>query len=746
MWSASIVGGACIELCTVLKKDVGNFYHSQAIIMLLGRREPLYMLVGCYGYFNYIGCAFVWETTKTLIYLVQYQTEEKDDDDTDSDDDDKDKDNNQPRLIILQEEKQTYWNHIGGTLGESLIAGLIGSLGWGLLDTVGLKMLWWTWHNDEPLYEYRQNGVPVASSFWIFSSIASLNYILGKWYGRPSDIYIQKDHLTQETTTITKDTESETSTSVTTATEPIGARKFEKTNICSHLLIGCVLGPIATLLLMNIPFLILYHPLTTFLKYNASIPSALLKAIAWSGLLAAVYASVARADEVPERLEELLWIGEVENEKDSEFEFSDDEEENDSESEESDESEESEESGESDSEEELDSLLDGLMETTEEEGDTDEMDLFDDLTKEDDETEQLGDTKETAKHTETTLITTIASKTSNDQLSVLNDSGTTTNTDSAVVASASDEEYDYDQEARQRRQHTRLIRQARRPMWAIKSVVHIHYKWWLLIYILLTGIFSMYLLLVFRPEQAVRMSFGQPYTSLDSNCTQDIEYSFSGGFTRHKYVCERRYQKSRDIYRPCTKRDDPKLRKDTIRLNTKNGDFFDNDDDDYNSNDDDHDIGINININDGIATATDKVKEQEKGISFVDRLRRDYGVVMNHELIGQWFPLCGTVLDHQMTQTVGFDIIQLLVVCLLTAFCGMPRDIRSSFCGNICSELGALMLMLFFSLSMFFIPMSEDDGQDRIPIPGELGQKTVFHIISVMKWSMTLGLLGRIGK
>ena len=69
------------------------------------------------------------------------------------------------------------------------------------------------------------------SSFWIFSSIASLNYILGKWYGRPSDIYIQKDHLTQETTTITKDTESETSTSVTTATEPIGARKFEKTNI-----------------------------------------------------------------------------------------------------------------------------------------------------------------------------------------------------------------------------------------------------------------------------------------------------------------------------------------------------------------------------------------------------------------------------------------------------------------------------------------------------------------------------------
>ena len=61
-------------------------------------------------------------------------------------------------------------------------------------------------------------------------------------------------YLAQETTTITKDTESETSTSVTTATEPIGARKFEKTNICSHLLIGCVVFISIILHLSGKPF------------------------------------------------------------------------------------------------------------------------------------------------------------------------------------------------------------------------------------------------------------------------------------------------------------------------------------------------------------------------------------------------------------------------------------------------------------------------------------------------------------
>ena len=43
---ACFIGGAGVELVTVLHGEVGNFYHSQATIMLFGRREPLYMCEG----------------------------------------------------------------------------------------------------------------------------------------------------------------------------------------------------------------------------------------------------------------------------------------------------------------------------------------------------------------------------------------------------------------------------------------------------------------------------------------------------------------------------------------------------------------------------------------------------------------------------------------------------------------------------------------------------------------------------
>ena len=42
-----------VEILAVLHTEVGNFYHSQASVMLLGLREPLYMLLGCYGWIGY---------------------------------------------------------------------------------------------------------------------------------------------------------------------------------------------------------------------------------------------------------------------------------------------------------------------------------------------------------------------------------------------------------------------------------------------------------------------------------------------------------------------------------------------------------------------------------------------------------------------------------------------------------------------------------------------------------------------
>ena len=38
-FTACLVGGASVELLAVLHTEVGNFYHSQASVMLLGLRE-----------------------------------------------------------------------------------------------------------------------------------------------------------------------------------------------------------------------------------------------------------------------------------------------------------------------------------------------------------------------------------------------------------------------------------------------------------------------------------------------------------------------------------------------------------------------------------------------------------------------------------------------------------------------------------------------------------------------------------
>ena len=119
----------CVELLTILHKEIGDFYHSQAAVMLLGRREPLYMLVGCYGWIAYC-CQMI------------------------------------PRSLGE------------APVVEAAYAALLGSEAWALLDTIGAQLQWWHWHNSEPLYADRDAGVPVASAFWIMASCGSLTLTL----------------------------------------------------------------------------------------------------------------------------------------------------------------------------------------------------------------------------------------------------------------------------------------------------------------------------------------------------------------------------------------------------------------------------------------------------------------------------------------------------------------------------------------------------------------------------------------
>jgi hypothetical protein len=166
-----LVGGAAVELVTILHGEVGNFYHSQATVMLFGRREPLYMLLGCYGWIAHV-------------------------------------------TMLLSK-------RLGGSmLHRAAFAALLGSEAWALLDTVGARFLWWTWHNSEPLYDDREGGVPVASSFWIMASMGSLAIVIER----------APDHACW----------------------------------------GLLAGPLATLGLMHVPFMAIFHPLVTAGGFHAS--------------------------------------------------------------------------------------------------------------------------------------------------------------------------------------------------------------------------------------------------------------------------------------------------------------------------------------------------------------------------------------------------------------------------------------------------------------------------------------------
>ena len=272
LWAAAVIGGACIELCTVLKRDVGNFYHSQATVMLLGLREPLYMLVGCYGFFNYIGCAMVWEWSG--------ETPRRQSD-------------GGKRGTLPTGTRVVVAGSLRGPWTQALTAGLIGSLGWGLLDTVGLKLLWWTWHNDEPLYKDRRYGVPIASSFWIFSSITSLGMVFHWWRDRFHDSPMVKAEEGKE--------EAEERPKLP-STKKMSARpghpgpnlesqtaRLDAHEYMNMLLLGASLGPLATIGVMNLPFAVLYHPFVTAAGFNAAFPFAIFRGCAWTALMGACF-------------------------------------------------------------------------------------------------------------------------------------------------------------------------------------------------------------------------------------------------------------------------------------------------------------------------------------------------------------------------------------------------------------------------------------------------------------------------
>ena len=205
-------GGICVELVTILHQQVGNFYHTQAVIMLFGYREPLYMILGCYTWIGFT-C-----------------------------------------LVLADRAKNC------GVIPHVALGCLLAHAAWGLLDMVGAKFLWWTWHNAEPLYADRHWGVPIASSFWIMAT-GGASVVVMRW--------------------------------------------FENSNP----LMGLIAGPLASLGLMNVPFLIFYHPIVTFGGYNANVALDALRAACVLSLLPSLNIVVPQKIDLSMTLQVLLYVG-----------------------------------------------------------------------------------------------------------------------------------------------------------------------------------------------------------------------------------------------------------------------------------------------------------------------------------------------------------------------------------------------------------------------------------------------------
>ena len=195
LWIACLSAGGSIEVLTIMHRQIGNFYHSQSTIMLLGGREPFYMLFGCYIWFEY-----------AAISLAA-----------------------QMKLAPLP---------------EAAMAALLGRYLWACLDVVGLKYLWWTWHSDEPLYAERHNGVPIASTFWSMATIGALSYIFRILYSKPPP-----PQSPPQSATAKPNAAAAAASRVALSL----AGSFSRSSASVKVVAGACLGPVASILLMNIP-------------------------------------------------------------------------------------------------------------------------------------------------------------------------------------------------------------------------------------------------------------------------------------------------------------------------------------------------------------------------------------------------------------------------------------------------------------------------------------------------------------
>merc|ERR1712137_398746 len=127
VWWASILAGVANDAIFMFLPGVDNFFHAQGTVMLTPRL-PLYILF-VYNSFIYV----------SVVAGFQLQL---------------------------------------GVLGNSAFVGLLAEAFYCVYDLIGVKFLWWTWHDTDVAIFERIQDVPVGSSMWVITFTSSFYFLL----------------------------------------------------------------------------------------------------------------------------------------------------------------------------------------------------------------------------------------------------------------------------------------------------------------------------------------------------------------------------------------------------------------------------------------------------------------------------------------------------------------------------------------------------------------------------------------
>ncbi|KAH9488362.1 hypothetical protein Btru_063328 [Bulinus truncatus] len=127
LWLATVAHGLTVESVSYFIPDIDNFWHAQSMVMLLGQRLPLH-IVFLYPVFIYVA------------------------------------------VVAVSHMNLRWW-------AEPCAVGLTVVLLDIPFDIVGIKNLWWTWHDDDPNIYDRHYNVPWTSYYFHASFAASFAFI-----------------------------------------------------------------------------------------------------------------------------------------------------------------------------------------------------------------------------------------------------------------------------------------------------------------------------------------------------------------------------------------------------------------------------------------------------------------------------------------------------------------------------------------------------------------------------------------